>query len=64
MDVKSTFLNEVLEKEIYVEQLDGFITPRQEHKIYLLKEDLYELKQTPRAWYIEMDEHLLNLDFV
>lgn len=36
MDVKSTFLNEVLEKEIYVEQPDGFITPRQEHKIYLM----------------------------
>ncbi|KAA3481957.1 Retrovirus-related Pol polyprotein from transposon TNT 1-94 [Gossypium australe] len=60
----SAFLNEVLNEEIYVEQADGFITPSQEGKVFLLKKALYGLKQAPRAWYNKVDEHLLNIDFV
>ena len=32
MDVKTTFLNEELEEEIYMEQLEGFIVPGKERK--------------------------------
>ncbi|KAA3479914.1 Retrovirus-related Pol polyprotein from transposon TNT 1-94 [Gossypium australe] len=58
LDVKSAFLNGVLEEEIYVEQPEGFITPGQEGKV------LYGLKQVLRVYYNKIDEHLLNLGFV
>jgi len=36
LDVKLTFLNGVLQEEIYVEQLDGFMNQGEEDKVYLL----------------------------
>ena len=33
MDVKTTFLNGDLDDEIYMEQLEGFSTPRQEKNV-------------------------------
>jgi Reverse transcriptase (RNA-dependent DNA polymerase) len=49
IDVKSAFLNEVLEEEVYVEQPLGYIKPRIEHEVLRLKKALYGLKQAPRA---------------
>ena len=37
LDAKSAFLNGVLQKEIYVEQPEGFIIPGQGEKVYVLK---------------------------
>jgi hypothetical protein len=51
MDVKSAFLNGYLHKEVYVEQLKGFIDPSFPDHVYQLKKALYGLKQAPRAWY-------------
>ena len=48
MDVKTTFLNGDLEKEIYMDQPEGFVVPRQEHKVCKLERSLYGLKQTPK----------------
>ena len=64
LDVKSAFLNGVLQEEIYMEQADGFVIQGAENKVYLLQKALYGLKQAPRAWYSRIDEHLLNLSFV
>ena len=64
LDVKSAFLNGVLQEEIYVEQPDGFVIQGEEDKVYLLQKALYRLKQAPRAWYSRIDDHLLNLGFV
>jgi hypothetical protein len=44
MDIKSAFLNGLLEEEIYMEQPEGFITPGQESKVCLLKKAIYGLK--------------------
>ena len=48
MDVKTTFLNEDLEEEIYLEQPEGFIVPGQEQKVCRLIKSLYGLKQAPK----------------
>ena len=43
-DVKSAFLNGYLQKEIFVDQLKGFVMGGEEEKVYLLKKALYGLK--------------------
>lgn len=49
MDVKSTFLNEVLEEEVYVEQPLGYTRRGEEKKVLRLKNALYGFKQAPQA---------------
>ena len=44
MDVKSTFLNGDLEKEVYIEQTDGFILGNGPKLVCRLKKTLYGLK--------------------
>src|SRR5260370_2122819 len=48
MDVKLAFLNGILNKEIYMEQPQGFITAEQENKMCQLKRALYRLKHASR----------------
>ena len=47
MDVKSAFLNGMLQEEVCVEQPKGFIDPHRPDDVYKLKRALYGLKQTP-----------------
>ena len=48
MDVTTTFLNGDLDEEIYMKQLEGISTMRQEKKVYKLVKSLYDLKQAPK----------------
>jgi hypothetical protein len=63
MDVKSAFLNSVLQEEVYVEQPKGFQDPHHPHHVYKLKKALYGLKQAPRAWYERLTTYLLAKGF-
>ena len=63
MDVKLTFLNGYLEEEVYVVQPQGYEVLGQEHKVYILKKELYDLKQAPRAWYSQIDSYLTENGF-
>ena len=63
MDVKSAFLNGVLEEEIYMEQPTGFIVPGQETRVCRLKKALYGLKQASRAWNLQFHGVLTGLGF-
>ena len=63
MDVKSAFLNGLLDEEIYMEQPQGFIDPDHPHKVCLLKKAIYGLKQASRAWNLQFHGVLLDLGF-
>ena len=49
MDVKSAFLNGMLQEEVYVEQPKGFVDPHRPDDVHKLKRALYGLKQASRA---------------
>jgi hypothetical protein len=63
MDVKTTFLNGVIEEEVYIEQPQGFVIHGKESHVCRLKKALYGLKQAPRAWYARIDGYLMSLGF-
>ncbi|CAH9119770.1 unnamed protein product [Cuscuta europaea] len=63
MDVKTAFLNEVLEEQVYVAHPEGFIDPRYPDHVYKHKKALYGLKQAPRAWYDALTEFLVDSGF-
>src|SRR5882762_4927078 len=63
MDVKTAFLNGVVEEEVYVEQPLGFETHDRESHVCRLKKALYNLKQAPRTWYGRIDSFLSSLGF-
>ena len=50
MDVKTNFLNGVVEEQVYVEQLLGFETHDRSLHECKLKKALYGLKQALRTW--------------
>nr|GEW60935.1 hypothetical protein [Tanacetum cinerariifolium] len=51
MDVKSTFLNGKISKEVYVQQPPGFESNEFPNHFCKLDKALYGLKQAPKAWY-------------
>jgi hypothetical protein len=63
MDVKTTFLNSVIEEEVYIEQPQGFVIHGKESHVCRLKKTVYELKQAPRAQYARIDSCLMSLGF-
>jgi hypothetical protein len=63
MDVKSAFLNGILEEEVYVDQPTEFEVKEHPTKVYRLKKSLYGLKQAPRAWYNIIDTYLIKSGF-
>ena len=64
MDVKTTFLNRVIEEEEYIEQPEGFETNGKQTHVCRLKKALYGLNQAPRAWYGQIDSYLQQLGFI
>ena len=47
MDVKSTFLNGILEEEVYIEQPKGFVDLDKKNMVCKLNKTLYGFKQAP-----------------
>jgi hypothetical protein len=63
MDIRSTFLNGILEEEVYVNQPPGYEVLGEEHKVCRLKKALYGLKQAPRASYSRIDSYFVDNGF-
>jgi hypothetical protein len=64
MDVKSAFLNGVIQEEVFVRQPLGFKNPKYPNKVYKLSNVLYELKQASWAWYARLKTFLLEHGYV
>ncbi|GKC76072.1 retrovirus-related pol polyprotein from transposon TNT 1-94, partial [Tanacetum coccineum] len=60
MDVKTAFINDPLEEEVYVSQPDRFVDFDDPEKVYRIRKALYGLKQAPRAWYDELSKFLIS----
>ncbi|GKA40991.1 retrovirus-related pol polyprotein from transposon TNT 1-94 [Tanacetum coccineum] len=63
MDVKSAFLNGVINEEVYVAQPPGFIDFAKPNYVYKLKKALYGLKQAPKAWYDRLKAFLIKHNY-
>ena len=63
MDIKTTFLNGVVEEEVYAEHPLGFETRDRETHVCKLNKSLYSLKQEPRTWYDRKNNFLMSLGF-
>nr|GEV61097.1 hypothetical protein [Tanacetum cinerariifolium] len=63
MDVKSAFLYEKIEEEMYVCQPPGFEDPDFLDGVYKVKKALYGLHQAPRAWCETLSTYLLDNGF-
>ena len=62
MNVIIVFLNALLKKRIYVEQLKGYENDGHDMMCLLLRA-LYGLKQSPREWYATLRDFLISKDF-
>ncbi|GJW31195.1 putative ribonuclease H-like domain-containing protein [Tanacetum coccineum] len=63
MDLKSAFLYDTIEEEVYVCQPPGFEDPQFSDKVYKVEKALYGLHQAPRAWYETLSTYLLENRF-
>ena len=63
LDVKSAFLHGSLEEEVFIKQRPGFVKVGNEHKVYKLKNDLFGLKQAPRACYSHIETYFVKVGF-
>jgi hypothetical protein len=64
IDVKSAFLNGVIQEEIYVRQPPSFKNSKYPHRVYKLSNALYRLKQASRAWYARLKTFSLGHEYV
>ena len=63
LDVKSTFLNEVIKEDLYVMQPEGVVKKGKESHVLKLTKALYGLKQTPRVWNSKLNKTMDDLGF-
>ncbi|GJX40888.1 retrovirus-related pol polyprotein from transposon TNT 1-94 [Tanacetum coccineum] len=64
MDVKTAFLNGILNEEVYVSQPKGFVDQDHPNYVFRLKKALYGLKQASRDWYDLLSKFLLSQHFI
>ena len=63
MDVNTTFLNGVIEEEVYINHPQGNEFEDRVTHVCKLKKDIYGMKQAPRAWYGRIGSFLTSLGF-
>jgi hypothetical protein len=64
LDVATAFLNGQLQEDVYVVQPQGFEDPAHPHQVCKLDKALYRLRQSPRCWYLNIDERIRQLGLI
>jgi hypothetical protein len=64
MDVKSPFLNGVIQEEVFVRQPPGFENPKYPNRVYKLSKALYGLRKALWTWYARLKTFLLEHGYV
>ena len=64
MDVKTVFLSENLEEEVYMTLPERFISSGRANQVYKLNRSIYGLKQASKSWNIYFDETVRSFDFI
>ena len=64
MNIKSTFLNGIINEKVYVEQSPRFESYKFSNHVFKLNKVLYGLKQAPRAWYERLSKFLIKNIFI
>ena len=59
--MKTAFVNGDLEKEVYIEQLEGFVVLRRERKVCKLVKSLYGLNHAFKQWYQSLVKQCLQM---
>ena len=59
----STFLNENLDEEVFMDQPEDFIVEQKEHMMCKLKMSIYGLKQASRQWYLKCNNTITSFGF-
>ena len=63
LNVQNAYLYSKLDKEIYMEQPEGFIVPGKENMVICLRCALYRLKQAGLAWWQPPKQSMEKLGF-
>ena len=64
MEVKTAFLNDNLEEDIYMQQPEGFVASRKGNLVCKLQKSIYGLKQASRSWNIRFDQAVKSFGFL
>jgi len=63
MNVKTAFLNENSEENVYMDQAVGIIEEGKEHMVCKLKKSIYGLKQDSRQWYLKFNDIIMCFEY-
>jgi hypothetical protein len=60
MNFKTTFLNGNISKEIYMQQLKGFVVKDKDNMVYKFQKSFYGLKQSPNECNHNINAYFLS----
>ena len=63
MDVKTTLLNDNIDKTIYMEEPEKFVSGDLKKIVCKLKKSIYGLKQASRQWYFKFHQVIVSFGF-
>ncbi|GJV65173.1 retrotransposon protein, putative, ty1-copia subclass [Tanacetum coccineum] len=63
MDIKTVFLNEYLNEEVYMEQPEGFVNPKYPNQVCKPRRSIYGLKQASRQWNKRFNDEIKKIGF-